>query len=98
MDIKKTKNGKELTLKLIGRLDTITAPALEAELKAELGGVECLIFDLENLEYVSSAGLRTLLSAQKTMNTQGEMKIRNVCEQVGEIFEITGFSEIFTIE
>ena len=98
MTIEKTQNGTELTIKLCGRLDTITAPILEAELKNSLVGITALIFDLKQLEYVSSAGLRTLLMAQKTMNKLGSMKVTNVCEEVFEIFEITGFSDIFTIE
>ena len=97
MTIEKTQNGNELTIKLSGRLDTITAPNLENELKSCLEGVSSLVFDLAGLEYVSSAGLRTLLMAQKTMNRLGAMKIVNVCEEVQEIFDITGFSDIFTI-
>ena len=98
MTIDKTQNGTELTIKLCGRLDTITAPILEAELKSCLVGITALTFDLKQLEYVSSAGLRTLLMAQKTMNKLGSMKVTNVCEEVYEIFEITGFTDIFTIE
>lgn len=98
MEIKKTKNGNELTLAVEGRLDTTTAPQLEAELKQELGGVENLKLDFAKLDYLSSAGLRVLLSAQKVMNKQGEMVIRNVNETIAEIFEITGFSDILTIE
>ena len=98
MTIDKIKNGNELTIKLSGRLDTITAPNLEAELKTCLEGINGLVFDLAGLEYVSSAGLRTLLMAQKTMNRLGSMKIVNVCEEVQEIFDITGFTDIFTIE
>ena len=90
MTIEKTQNGNELTIKLSGRLDTITAPNLENELKSCLEGVSSLVFDLAGLEYVSSAGLRTLLMAQKTMNRLGAMKIVNVCEEVQEIFDITG--------
>ena len=98
MTIEKSQQGKELIITLCGRLDTVTAPDLEAELKACLGGIESLVFDLAALEYVSSAGLRTLLMAQKSMNKQGEMKIIHVGEAVMEIFDITGFSDIFTIE
>lgn len=98
MEIKKTKNGNELTLAVEGRLDTTTAPQLEAELKQELCGVENLKLDFAKLDYLSSAGLRVLLSAQKVMNKQGEMVIRNVNETIAEIFEITGFSDILTIE
>ena len=98
MTIEKSKQDKKLTMKLCGRLDTVTAPDLEAALKSNLEGVADLVFDLAELEYVSSAGLRTLLMAQKIMNTQGSMRIINVCEIVREIFEITGCNSIFTIE
>ncbi len=82
---------------LEGRLDTVTAPDLEKELKASLDGVSELVLDFEKLEYISSAGLRVLLSAQKTMARQGEMKITKVNETIMEIFEVTGFSDILTI-
>ena len=98
MEIKKIKNGAELNLAVEGRLDTTTAPQLEAELKQSISGVETLVLDFANLEYLSSAGLRVLLAAQKVMNKQGEMIIRNVNETIAEIFEITGFSDILTIE
>jgi len=98
MEIKKVKNGIELNLAVEGRLDTTTAPQLEAELKQSISGVETLVLDFANLEYISSAGLRVLLAAQKVMNKQGEMIIRNVNETIAEIFEITGFSDILTIE
>ena len=98
MTIEKTQNGTELIIKICGRLDTITAPDLEAELKTCLSDINSLIFDLEELEYVSSAGLRTLLKAQKTMNVKGSMKVIHVNEEVYEIFDITGFTDIFTIE
>ncbi len=98
MEIKKEKNGNELTIFVIGRLDTTTAPQLEAELKQSISGVGKLVLDLKNLEYLSSAGLRVLLSAQKVMNKQGEMVVRNVNETISEIFEVTGFVEILTIE
>ena len=98
MEIKKVKNGVELNLAVEGRLDTTTAPQLEAELKQNISGVETLVLDFANLEYLSSAGLRVLLAAQKVMNKQGEMIIRNVNETIAEIFEITGFSDILTIE
>lgn len=81
-----------------GRLDTTTAPNLEKELKYSLGDVTELIMDFEKLEYISSAGLRVLLSAQKTMNKQGEMKIIHVSDTIMEIFKVTGFSDILTIE
>ena len=98
MEIKKTKNGNELTIAIEGRLDTTTAPLLEAELKQSISGVEKLIFDFGTLEYLSSAGLRVLLSAQKVMNRQGEMVVRNVNDTIAEIFEVTGFADILTIE
>lgn len=98
MTIEKIENGSELTVKLTGRLDTTTAPQLEGELKKCIGGVEKLVLDFEALEYLSSAGLRVLLAAQKIMNKQGEMIIRNVNETISEIFEVTGFSDVLTIE
>ena len=97
MTIKKIQNGNELTLAPEGRLDTITAPELEAEIKASLPGVTALTFDLKDLEYVSSAGLRVLLSAQKAMNQTGKMQVTNVNETIMEIFEVTGFADILTI-
>ena len=98
MTIEKNVNGVELNIRLIGRLDTTTAPRLEAEFKQSIGGVEKLVLDFAELEYLSSAGLRVLLAAQKVMNKQGEMIIRNVNETISEIFEVTGFSDILTIE
>lgn len=98
MTIEKKINGGELTVALGGRLDTTTAPQLEAELKDSLGGVASLILDMEKLDYLSSAGLRVLLTAQKTMTKQGEMKVVHVNETIMEIFEITGFADILTIE
>ena len=97
LNIVKTGSGSALTVALEGRLDTGTAPQLEAELKDALEGVADLTLDLEKLDYISSAGLRVLLSAQKRMNKQGEMKIAHVGETVLEIFEVTGFSDILTI-
>ena len=98
MTIDKQLNGSELTLALNGRLDTTTAPELEAVIKENLAGVTNLVMDFAELEYLSSAGLRLILSAQKTMNKQGEMVIRNVNETINEVFEITGFIDILTIE
>ena len=98
MTITANREGSLLTLTLEGRLDTTTAPQLEAELKDSLEGVEDLTFDFENLAYISSAGLRVLLSTQKRMNRQGEMKITHVNEDIMEIFDVTGFSDILTIE
>ena len=87
-----------LTVELTGRLDTTTAPRLEGELKDALRGVGALVLDLEKLEYISSAGLRVLLSVQKIMNKQGEMKLIHVNDTIHEIFDVTGFSDILTIE
>ena len=97
MTIEQKREGNALVLALEGRLDTLTAPQLEAELKTALPGVTALTFDLEKLDYISSAGLRVLLSAQKTMNRQGTMKVKNANEMILEIFEVTGFSDILTI-
>lgn len=98
MTIEKIVNGAELTLNVVGRLDTATAPQLEAEVNANLAGVTKLVFDFSGLEYLSSAGLRVLLQSQKAMNKQGEMVVRNVNETVSEIFEVTGFADVLTIE
>lgn len=98
MKIKKAVNGNELTVFLEGRLDTVTAPELEAVLNESLSGVKELVLDFEKLDYISSAGLRVLLSAQKIMNNQGSMKIRRVNDVITEIFEVTGFNEILTVE
>lgn len=98
MTINKTANGTELTVALVGRLDTTTAPQLEAELKESLGGVTQLVLDFKALDYLSSAGLRILLSTQKLMNKQGNMIVRNVNEVIMEIFEVTGFCDVLTIE
>lgn len=98
MTISKNVTGTTLTMQVEGRLDTMTAPELEKALKESLDGMTELVLDFANLEYVSSAGLRVLLSAQKIMNKQGSMVIRNVCETVMEVFEVTGFSDILTVE
>lgn len=98
MTIEKNLNGTELTIALTGRMDTLTAPQLEEELKASLPGVESLVLDFANLEYLSSAGLRVLLAAQKIMNKQGKMVVRHVNETIAEIFDVTGFCDILTIE
>ncbi len=98
MTITKELNGSSLSLALAGRLDTATAPQLEAELKQSLAGVTDLTLDFAGLEYLSSAGLRVLLGAQKTMGRQGTMVIRNVNETIMEIFEVTGFVDILTIQ
>lgn len=98
MTINKTVNGTELHVALAGRLDTITSPSLEASLKESLDGITALVFDFAELDYISSAGLRVLLSAHKTMNKQGSMKLVRVNDDIMEIFEVTGFSDILTIE
>ena len=98
LNIEKKKEGSKLELVLAGRLDTTTAPELEKELKASLDGVDELVFDMASLEYISSAGLRVLLSVQKIMNKQGTMKVLHVNETIMEIFEVTGFSDILVIE
>jgi len=98
MKINKTLNGSTLDIALEGRLDTTTAPELEEVLKDSLEGVTELNLDFEKLEYISSAGLRVLLSAQKLMSKQGSMKITHVADVIMEIFEVTGFNEILTIE
>ena len=98
MTIQKTQNEKALTIALEGRLDTTTAPELETVLNDALAGVEELTFDFEKLDYISSAGLRVLLAAQKTMNRQGSMKVIHANEMILEIFEVTGFADILTVE
>ncbi|MCI6810927.1 MAG: STAS domain-containing protein [Lachnospiraceae bacterium] len=98
MKIENTTNGNEMELALSGRLDTITAPQLEAELKKNIDGITSLLFDFSDLEYLSSAGLRVLLAAQKVMNKQGSMVIKNVNDTIMEIFEVTGFADILTIK
>ena len=98
MTIKKTSNGTELTVALEGRLDTTTAPQLEAEMKTALPNVKELTFDFSKLDYISSAGLRVLLSTQKVMNKQGSMRITNVNDTIMEIFDVTGFTDILTIQ
>ena len=97
MKIDLKKNDKELFIKLEGKLDTNTSSVLDSKI-SELEGVEKVIIDMEKLDYISSAGLRVLLSMQKIMNKQGEMILKNVCENVMDIFEVTGFSEILNIE
>ena len=98
MTIHQFKNGNALTVALEGRLDTTTAPQLEKELSGKLDGVKELSMDLEKLDYISSAGLRVLLSTQKIMNKQGKMTIRNVKSEIMEVFEVTGFVDILSIE
>lgn len=97
MEIVKTKENSSLTFALEGRLDTMTAPQLEAEVNSSLEGITDLAFDFAKLVYVSSAGLRVLLAAQKKMNKQGKMEVRNVCPDIKEVLDVTGFSDILTI-
>ncbi|GFI68898.1 putative anti-sigma factor antagonist BtrV [Lachnospiraceae bacterium] len=98
MKITKTQNGNSLYLALEGRLDTNTAPELEASIKGSVDGVEELTIDMEALDYLSSAGLRVLLGAQKIMNKQGSMRVTHVNDTIMDIFEVTGFADILTIE
>lgn len=98
MEILKENNGTALTVSIVGRLDTTTAPELEASLKESLEGITDLVLDFKSLEYVSSAGLRVLLATQKQMNKQGSMVVKNVNSDINEVFEITGFSDILTIQ
>ncbi len=98
MDINKKVNGESLEIALTGRLDTTTAPQLDEVVKNDLNGITSLVFDLNNLEYISSAGLRVLLAAQKVMNKQGSMVVRNVKDDIMEVFDITGFADILTVE
>lgn len=98
MTINKNTEGSKLTLALSGRLDTTTAPELEEFIQSSMAGVTDLVLDLSNLEYISSAGLRVLLSAQKIMNKQGSMVVTGANEIVMEVFEVTGFDEILTLE
>ena len=98
MNITKKLDGTTLEIAPEGRLDTMTAPELEAELQQSLDSVENLVMDLGKLEYISSAGLRVLLSAHKMMSGKGSMKVTNVNEIVQEVFDVTGFTEILTIE
>lgn len=97
MTINKALEGTKLMISLEGRLDTTTSPELEVELKQGLNGITELTFDFEKLEYISSAGLRILLTAQKVMNKQGSMIVKNVNDVIDEVFEVTGFSDILTI-
>ena len=98
MTINKISDGEKLTLAIAGRLDTNSSPYLEAELRQSVDGVTELFFDFSEAEYISSAGLRVLLAAQKVMNRQGSMKLIGVSDEVMEVFEITGFADMLTIE
>ena len=98
MTIEIKKNAEEAIIEIAGRLDTTTAPALDKTINEDIEGVKDLVLDLNGLEYISSAGLRVLLSAQKKMQKIGSMKVKNVCEEVMDVFEMTGFSDILVIE
>ena len=98
MNLSSVKDNQQLTVTVSGRIDTTTAPELESYLNANLEGITDLVIDLKDMPYTSSAGLRVILKAQKTMNKQGSMKLINVCSDVMEIFDMTGFSDILTIE
>ena len=98
MTIEIKKNVDELVLEITGRVDTITAPTLDKTINENLANVKSLILDLKGLEYISSAGLRVILNAQKKMSQIGSMKLKNVCELIMEVFEMTGFADILNIE
>ena len=98
MTIEIKRNAEETVIELVGRLDTTTAPALDKTINEDIADTKCLVLNLAGLEYISSAGLRVLLSAQKKMQKIGTMKVTNVCEMVMEVFEMTGFADILTIE
>ena len=98
MTIEIIRNAEEATIEVAGRLDTTTAPSLDKTINEDIKDVKELILDLKGLEYISSAGLRVLLSAQKKMQKIGSMKVKNVCEEIMEIFEMTGFADILVIE
>ena len=98
MTIEIKKNQEETIIKIVGRLDTITAPALDKTINEDIGDTKNLVLDVKGMEYISSAGLRVLLSAQKKMQKIGSMKVTGVCEEVMEVFEMTGFADILVIE
>ena len=98
MTIQIKKNAAETTIEIVGRLDTITAPALDKTINEDLGDTKDLILNVKGMEYISSAGLRVLLGAQKKMQKIGSMKVINVCAEVMEVFEMTGFADILVIE
>ncbi len=98
MTIEIKRNAAETVIELAGRLDTTTAPSLDTTISNDLEGTKNLVLNFKNLEYISSAGLRVLLGAQKKMQKIGSMKVINVCEEVMEVFEMTGFADILTIE
>ena len=98
MTIEIKKNNQETIIEIVGRLDTITAPALDKTIHEDIGDVKNLVLDVKGMEYISSAGLRVLLTAQKKMQKIGSMKVTGVCEEVMEVFEMTGFADILVIE
>ena len=98
MTIEIKKNQKETIIEIVGRLDTITAPALDKTIQEDIGDTKNLVLDVKGMEYISSAGLRVLLGAQKKMQKIGSMKVINVCAEVMEVFEMTGFADILVIE
>ena len=98
MTIEIKKNNQETIIEIVGRLDTVTAPALDKTIHEDIGDTKNLVLDVKGMEYISSAGLRVLLSAQKKMQKIGSMKVTGVCEAVMEVFEMTGFADILTIE
>ena len=98
MTIEIKKNQEETIIEIVGRLDTITAPALDKTINEDLGETKNLVLDVKGMDYISSAGLRVLLAAQKKMQKIGSMKVKGVCEEVMEVFEMTGFADILTIE
>ena len=98
MTIQIKKNAAETTIEIVGRLDTITAPALDKTINEDIGDTVNLVLDVKNMEYISSAGLRVLLGAQKKMQKIGSMKVKNVCAEVMDIFQMTGFADILVIE
>ena len=98
MTIEIKKNAEETVLEIVGRLDTITAPALDKTIAEDIGDTKNLVLDVKGMEYISSAGLRVLLSAQKKMQKIGSMKVTGVCQEVMEVFEMTGFADILVIE
>ena len=98
MTIEIKKNNQETIIEVVGRLDTITAPALDKTINEDTGGTQNLVLDVKGMEYISSAGLRVLLAAQKKMQKIGSMKVINVCEEVMDVFEMTGFADILVIE
>ena len=98
MTIEIKKNQEETVIEIVGRLDTVTAPALDKTINEDIGDTKNLVLDVKGMEYISSAGLRVLLGAQKKMQKVGSMKVTGVCEEVMEVFEMTGFADILVIE